>query len=519
LKRFLHFTSLHQKLRAVIVATTGIVLLLVTLAFVINEAVTYRRAIRQELTALASIIGMNATAGITNKDQKLAAIILESLSSKPHVNSAALVLPDGTILAKYGAPSEAADKLKLLLSGSGNSAGDTRRAFADYKRHAEQAWSWDIDEEVIVPVLLDGQEIGMVVISSSLIELYDRLKGFFVMVVLITYIAIGIAYGVATRLQRPILEPILQIVDTMKVVSDRKDYNVRAQKQSNDESGQLIDGFNEMLSQIQKRDADLERYAAELQDGNEELKSFIYSAAHDLRAPLVNVRGFTAELGRAAREFQGLAARHADCIPEESRRRMDAIVQEDMRPAMEFIDTSVERMHGLINALLKISQLGHRDLRPELIDVQEMAHTILRSLQDQIGQKNIAVEVRDLPAVTADRVAMEQIIVHLLDNAMKYVTTSRPGSIIIGSRNTEEETVFFVQDNGRGIRKDDMPKLFKIFRRLGPQDVPGDGVGLAYIKTLVKRHGGRIWCESESGKGSVFFFTIPARYARAKRGE
>jgi signal transduction histidine kinase len=496
----------------IIVATTTIVLVLVTLAFVANEAITSRLSIRQELTALANVIGRNATAAITFGDQKSAAATLASLSAKPHVASAALVLPDGTIFAYYEAPGETANTLRLLLSGSGHPAGDTRKALADYLQRSEETWNWDGNERVIVPLLLEGKEIGKIIVNSSLCELYDRLKGFLVLMMLITYVAIGIAYWLAIRLQRPILEPILQLVDATRAVSRQRDYTIRARKQSNDEIGQLVDGFNEMLTQIQKRDADLERYAAELQDGNEELKSFIYSAAHDLRAPLVNVRGFTAELGRAMRELQDLTAKHEDSIPEEIRRRIDAIVQDDVVSAMEFIDSSADRMSGLINALLKLSQLGYRDLRPEPLDMKELVKASLHAMKHHMDRKSIAVEVGELPPATADRIAMEQIIMNLLDNAMKYLSPERPGSIVIGSRESEDGTVFFVQDNGRGIREDDLPKLFKIFRRLGSPDIPGEGIGLAYVKTLVKRHGGRIWCESEPGKGSVFSFLIPTRH-------
>lgn len=503
------FTSIEQKLRAVIVATAAIALLLVTVAFVVSAAVTYRRAIRQELTALANIIGMNATAAITFGDQKSAAMTLESVSAKPYIKAAALILPEGTVFASYGDAGKAVAKLMQSLSGPERVAGDRRKALADYREHAGRAWNWDLDEDVIVPVLLDGQQIGMVIVNSSLVELYHRLEGFFVMVILITYVAIGIAYVVATRLQRPFLDPILHLVETTKVVSDRKDFSVRAVKQSNDELGQLVDGFNAMLSQIQKRDADLERYAAELRDGNEELKSFIYSAAHDLRSPLVNIRGFTGELGRAAQEIQEITDKHAANLPDEGRQRLQALIREDIKPAMGFIGTSIERMSGLINALLKLSQLGQRELRPELLDLQDIVQISVRSLQHQINTKNAAVEIGDLPPVTADRIAMEQIITNLLDNAVKFLPTDRPGRIVIGSRHTDAGTVYYVEDNGRGIQRDDMPKLFRIFRRLGAQDAPGEGVGLAYVKTLVKRHGGHIWCESEPGHGSVFAFTIP----------
>lgn len=514
MKQLLVFTSLKQKLRAVIMATTAIVLSVVTLSFVVNEAVTYRRAMREELTALANIIGQNAAAAITFGDQKSAIMTLQSVSAKPHIKSAVIFLPDGALFASYGSPGEALARVMPPVSGPRRSAADSRTALAEFRRHAEQAWTLDGDEDVVVPVHLEGQEIGVVAINSSLVDLYDRFRGFFALVVVITLLAMGTAFVVATRLQRPIIEPILQLVNTTKAVADSRDYSARVARQSSDEIGQLVDGFNEMLSQIQKRDAHLERYAAELQDGNEELKGFIYSVAHDLRAPLVNIRGFTGELGRAAREIQEIVEKQAENLPEEIRHRTAALVREDVQPATGFIGASVERMSGLINALLKLSQLGHRQLRLEPLDLREMAQMSLRSLQHQVNEKNAVVEVGVLPEATADRLAMEQVITNLLDNALKYLSPGRPGRILISSRQTAEGTVYFVQDNGRGIDANDMPKLFKIFRRLGSPDVPGEGVGLAYVKTLVKRHGGRIWCESEPGRGSIFFFSIPQHEVR-----
>jgi hypothetical protein len=507
----LSFSSIEQKLRAVIMTTTCIVLVVVTLAFVVNEIVTYRRAIREELTALANIIGINATAAVAFGDRKSAAMTLESVRAKPHIRSAAIVLTDGTVFARYGGSSEDLERLLRPLSGGQHPAGAVRNLLAELRRRTEESVMWSGREDVVVPVSLDGQQIGMVVVTSSLDELVDRLRGFFALVVVITLIALATAFAVATRLQQPIIGPILQLVNTTRNVAALRDYRVRVAAQSRDEIGQLIAGFNEMLSQIQKRDADLERYAAELQDGNEELKSFIYSAAHDLRAPLVNIRGFTGELGRAAEEVRDIAEEHAASLPDKARRRVDALIRDDILPAMGFIGASIERMNSLISALLKLSQLGRRDLRPELLDLQDIVEASLKSLRHQIDQKKAVVEVGDLPAVTADRTAMEQIITNLLDNAVKYLSRSRPGRIVIGSRLTEQGTAYFIQDNGRGIHQDDMPKLFRIFRRLGPQDVPGEGVGLTYVKTLVKRHGGHIWCESAPDQGSTFWFTMPHR--------
>jgi signal transduction histidine kinase len=153
--------------------------------------------------------------------------------------------------------------------------------------------------------------------------------------------------------------------------------------------------------------------------------------------------------------------------------------------------------------------MGHRELKPELIDMKALTRAILSSLRHQIEQRKTAVSVTDLPAITGDKHSLEQIMGNLLDNALKYLDPGRTGEITIIAEQGVDEVVFHVRDNGRGIAKDDMRKVFELFRRAGAQDVPGEGMGLAYVKALVKRQGGRIWCDSELGKGSVFSFTIP----------
>jgi signal transduction histidine kinase len=117
--------------------------------------------------------------------------------------------------------------------------------------------------------------------------------------------------------------------------------------------------------------------------------------------------------------------------------------------------------------------------------------------------------VNELPAVLADRTAMGQIMGNLLDNAVKYLEPERDGFLEIRGERTATDTVITVRDNGRGMTPQDIPRVFELFRRAGKQDVPGEGMGLTCVKTLVRRHEGRIWCDSELGKGSTFTFTIP----------
>lgn len=254
----------------------------------------------------------------------------------------------------------------------------------------------------------------------------------------------------------------------------------------------------------------LKRYADELKQANEEMKNFAYIVSHDLRAPLVSIKGFAGELNYALKALDGVVEIGLPHLNDKDRTNAENVYKKDVPQAIEFINSSVSRMDGLIAAVLSLSRLGHRELKPEPVDMTSLARSILKSLAHQLGKNNVNVSVAELPLITADRLSMEQVMGNILDNALKYLEPGRDGEIVITAEMGAEETTFHIRDNGRGIAKEDMHKVFEIFRRAGKQDVPGEGMGLAYVKTLIRRHGGRIWCESEPGKGSVFSFTSPA---------
>jgi PAS domain S-box-containing protein len=253
----------------------------------------------------------------------------------------------------------------------------------------------------------------------------------------------------------------------------------------------------------------LKAYSQELKEINEELKSFAYIVSHDLRAPLVNIRGFSDELIHGIKELGPLLERYLSGFPEAEQQKFSAILQKDIPEALKFIGSSVNRMDNLINAVLKLSRAGRRNLNPETIMARDLVQSIVHSLAHQIEVRNIAVTIHDLPTVVTDKTALEQIFGNLLDNAIKYLEPGRTGEIGVSAEHSDGEVVFHVRDNGRGMAKEDIPRAFEIFRRLGKQDVPGEGMGLAYVKTLIRSLGGRIWCESELGAGTAFSFTIP----------
>jgi PAS domain S-box-containing protein len=253
----------------------------------------------------------------------------------------------------------------------------------------------------------------------------------------------------------------------------------------------------------------LEQYAADLKQSNEDVLSFAYIVSHDLRAPLVSIKGFAGELQYSLRQIESVLDRCMPHLNEEERTKLAETYRKDVPEAMKFIGSSVSRMDALISAILVLSRLGHRELKPEPLDMTEVSKSILSSLAHQIEQRRTVVTIGELPPITADKLAMEQIMGNLLDNALKYLDPVREGMIAITAGRNGEEIIFHVSDNGRGIAQEDMHKVFELFRRAGEQDVPGEGMGLAYVKTLVRRQGGRIWCESDPGKGTTFSFAVP----------
>jgi PAS domain S-box-containing protein len=247
---------------------------------------------------------------------------------------------------------------------------------------------------------------------------------------------------------------------------------------------------------------------AELEAANEEVRRFAYIVSHDLRAPLVNLKGFASELRTAAAVLQAILPAALPHLEATQRTDVARALDQDIPEALGFIETSVTRMDHLIRAMLHLSRLGRRDLHVEPLDMRALVHGTVQTLAHQIAQRQAQVTVAPLPTVMADRTAMEQIMGNLLTNAVAYLAPGRPGEIVVTGERRPEATVFAVRDNGRGIAAEDMPKVFEPFRRVGRQDVPGEGMGLAYVQMLVRRHGGEIRCHSTLGGGTTFTFTI-----------
>ena len=248
---------------------------------------------------------------------------------------------------------------------------------------------------------------------------------------------------------------------------------------------------------------------ADLTEANEEIQRFAYIVSHDLRAPLVNIMGFTSELEAATGTLASYVTDPKPRQPGELPADVAAAANDDIPEAIRFIKASTAKMDRLIGAILRLSREGRRVLRPERLDMRQVLVGIVETLQHQAVQRNAEVSVEELPALNIDRLAAEQIFGNLMENALKYLKPGRPGVIKVQGRRLGLMAVFEVRDNGRGIAPKDHERIFELFRRAGDQTVPGEGIGLAHVRALVRRVGGTITCESTLDEGTVFKVRLP----------
>jgi len=231
--------------------------------------------------------------------------------------------------------------------------------------------------------------------------------------------------------------------------------------------------------------------------------------SHDLRAPLINLKGFSELLRASVTQIDELSENVVPLLDETQTSVWNTAVHEKIPTALRFINTSVDRMDGFTSAILRLSRLGNSELNYETIALSGLVDRILQALASQISDQHIKVVVEDLPEIQADRTALDQVLGNIITNSIKYLDPDREGQIRIYAERDDAITTVHVQDNGRGIGAEDFEKIFAPFRRAGRITVEGEGMGLAYVKTLVKRHQGTIWFTSTPNLGTTFSFTIP----------
>jgi signal transduction histidine kinase len=269
---------------------------------------------------------------------------------------------------------------------------------------------------------------------------------------------------------------------------------------------------------------------ADLREANDEIQRFAYIVSHDLRSPLVNIMGFTSELeelrGDIFRRIAALSRAEAavPAMPDNAADGAEPVLEgsdrqlsEDFSEALGFIKSSIAKMDRLISAILNLTREGRRAFKPERIDLRELIEAIVTTVAHQAAEANAQIRIEPLPEIVSDRLALEQIFSNLIDNALKYLRAGVPGDIVIRGRTRLGFAIFEISDNGRGIDPKDHQRIFDLFRRAGIQDKPGQGIGLAHVRALVRRLGGTMSVASELHNGSTFTITLPIKWAASNR--
>jgi len=252
----------------------------------------------------------------------------------------------------------------------------------------------------------------------------------------------------------------------------------------------------------------LERCRERLKQTEEELKALAYVVSHDLRAPLINLKGFSYELRASLDVVRPVVEEALPDLDEAHQVEVCRAIQDDIPESMEFIELSTSQLEQLVSSILVLSRLTRRPLQFETLFPGDVVQQAWRAIADEVDEKLVGLTVEPLPQVRADRDSLQMIFEYVLKNAAIYRDPDQLVQISVSGESSENSTVFHVRDTGRAIADRDMDKVFEPLRRGGAQDVPGDGMGMAYARTLVRRHDGRIWCTSEEGEGAAFHFTI-----------
>jgi len=284
---------------------------------------------------------------------------------------------------------------------------------------------------------------------------------------------------------------------------------------------QLRDNNLNLESTVDERTADL-------REANNEIQRFAYIVSHDLRSPLVNIMGFTSELEelrgdifrRIAALGQAASDSSAPVVTGDTEPVLDGAdkqLSQDFTEALGFIKSSIAKMDRLITAILNLTREGRREFEPVKIDTRELIEAIVTTVAHQAQEAEAQIRIEPLPDIVSDRLALEQIFSNLIDNALKYLKPGVPGDISVRGHTKLGFAIFEVADNGRGIDPGDHQRIFDLFRRAGTQDKPGQGIGLAHVRALVRRLGGTMSVASELHSGSTFTITLPIAWTASNR--
>src|SRR5260370_25339376 len=481
--RSLGALSIRSKLTLMIMAASSLALVVACAAFISYDSYIFRVAKVQDVATLAEIIGSNSTGALTYQDANSARDVLSALRSKKQISEACIYDRQGQVFAKYQRDSGPAD-----FSAP----------------PAQEGGSLFQDQHLILfrSIVLAGDKIGTVYVRDDLSEVRERHRRYGVMLVLVALGSFLSALLVSSLLQRFISEPIRKLAQVTRTVSTGKDYSIRAVKHNEDEIGQLIEDFNSMLVQIQLRDGILQQAKESAEDASQAKSEFVANMSHEIRTPLNGVIGMT-----------DLA--------------LDTELTKEQREYLETVKMSADSLLAVINDILDFSKIEAGKIDLEMVDfnLRDSLEATLKTLALRTDEKGLELLCEVAPevpeAVRRDSRRLRQIVVNLVGNAIKFTSE---GEVALRVRDLETEGAerlleFTVSDTGIGIPPEKQKLIFEPFTQADTSTTRkygGTGLGLTISTRLVGIMGGKIWVESEPGRGTRFHFTARLEVADAQ---
>lgn len=459
--------------------TSSAVLFVTSTAYFIYEYVSFKKSLIDQTTVLGEMCAANTTAALAFGNTSDANEVLSALHVNPNIVSAVLYDANDSIFATYPRDYTAA-ALKPATAGN-------RFSFKNGKL------------EAVIPVIHEDKQLGTLYMVSNMNAFYARFRLYALIAFAVIAFSLGVSYVLSLTLQKNILRPILSLADTAKIISDKKEYNIRATRFDNDEVGTLTNAFNHMLSEIEKQndqimafnqnlEAKVRDRTEELEIAYNELEAFSYTVSHDLNAPLRKIDMFIDQ-------YQG---------------KRDAVIDDDGRRTFEKIVANTNKMRQLIADLLAFSQLGKKELVKSEVNMKEMVQHIIDEQKHLDERRTIEYKLCDIPNAIADEITLNQVWTNFVSNALKYSKNSAITRIEICSKDSGDSVVYYIKDNGVGFDMKHYDKLFAAFQRLHTQkEFDGTGVGLAIVHRIIARHGGHVWAESVPDQGATFYFSLP----------